>query len=384
MYIVWNINKIFMQVSCQLFSLRSIHRGAMFEFHRAIFPIRGKTIMEIKSFSNNTQASLMERIGVHPYEMAGLSKNFENPSDYWKTVVGCYNYDNFPFVSIYRDMLSRSDRKTVISSNFFEFMGNAINSFNFEFNRNNEIDWKKYINTRKLGVESPFNADLCAKDVRSFLKLDDGPISSVFDLIQDLGIPVCFVSMKRHKDFLNPSFNAVGASIPKPFILIGYNYDTKQDFIRMVMAYSLGWFLLDRGSISSLSEDVFMLNTNEVVKEIEPWRFMKDYSARNKRAKIFASYFLAPPSGILRLIGSNDKKDFTLENIRKISSHFGVPHICSLKTLASLCNIDKELEASMQKRINGIPNNLKFADNCPREERDLNKAINMWKNVFLI
>lgn len=345
------------------------------------------TIMQInnsRELSKNTQFSLMERIGVHPYEMAGLSKNFENPADYWKTVVGCYDYDNFPFSSIYRDMLARSDRKIVLNSTFFEFMGQAINHFNFDFPAKSEIDWKKFTNIRKLGVESPFNADLCAKDVRNFLKLDDGPISSVFDLIQDLGIPVCFVSMKREKDYLNPSFNAIGSSLPKPFILIGYDNKSTQDFIRMVMAYSLGWFLLDRGSIPSLSEDVFMLNSNEVVKEIEPWRFMKDYSARNKRAKIFASYFLAPPSGVLKLIGDNQKKDFTLENIRKISSHFGIPHICSLKTLGSLCSIDKETEFGMQKRINGIANNLRFADNCPREERDLNKAVNMWKNVFAI
>lgn len=332
----------------------------------------------------NTQVSLMERIGVHPFEMAGLAKGYENPADYWKTVVGPFNYEEFPYASIYRDMLSRGDRKSILNSKIFEFIGNALNSFNFDIPSKMNVDWKTYVNYRKLGVESPFNADLCAKDIRSFLSLGDSPISSVYDLIQDLGIPVCFVSMGLKDGFMHPSMNAIGLSRPKPFILIGYDRDSKQDFSRMVMAYSLGWFLLDRGSIPSLSSDIFMLNPNDMHKQIEPWRFMRDFTARNKRAKIFAANFLAPPSGVLKLIGSNDKKDFTLENIRKISTEFGVPHVCSLKSLVNLCGIEKDKEIEMMRKINGVANNVRFADNCPREERNLDQAVKMWKNVFML
>ncbi|MBC7975372.1 MAG: ImmA/IrrE family metallo-endopeptidase [Myxococcales bacterium] len=192
-------------------------------------------------------------------------------------------------------------------------------------------------------------AEQLALDVRSWLALGDGPITSMVDVVEHrLNVPIVWTT----PDEVDVNIDGASTSAPIPAVLVNLVGGRERWWrTRMTLAHELCHVLFD--ALPDTDHQMVMFSPHRdgaraVRGRTRSYPLPETLERMERRANAFAAYFLVPGKAIRRLV---PRSDATSENaITLLCQQFGIGRITAVNQLHHVWSLSKQERARMLDR----------------------------------
>jgi len=185
-------------------------------------------------------------------------------------------------------------------------------------------------------------ADMAAELRRNLGMSAEGPVRSVKQVVQDLGIQLHFVQDEE----LDSDIQGAAVLVPEPAILVNIGGRESWWRTRMTMAHELCHLLFDRGLLASGDRfAIFSPKQRFGRRQRHGWEVVEQFEAVEQRANAFAAEFLAPSAAVRDLVEREAAGETSEEAIRVVCVTFAIGRevaINRLQDVFSLGDADRE------------------------------------------
>lgn len=193
-------------------------------------------------------------------------------------------------------------------------------------------------------------AEELATDVRKWLRLGDGPIPSMIEVIEHrLGVPIVWST----PDEVDPNIDGASTIDPIPSVLVNLVGGRERWWrTRMTLAHELCHLLFDALPASE-HQRMVMFSPQRDGSRAAQGRYhsyvLPDLLERmERRANVFAAYFLTPGKAIRRLVSQNDAT--SEQAITLLCQQFSIGRITAINQLQNVWLLSKQERERMIDR----------------------------------